>query len=157
MPLAVSLRHVSPYNKLHVFDLGTLTWSMADATGDVPPPRVGVTMAAVGNTICVWWQGWLNDLWAFDLVDQKWIEYPIAGDSCKGRGGPRLVVARGKIWVVYGFAGVEMDDVHCFDPVQGKWAQVETSGEKPTARSVFSTVEIGKFIIVYGEEVDLVT
>ncbi|KAK0588777.1 hypothetical protein LWI29_005368 [Acer saccharum] len=198
-------------NKLHVFDLGTLTWSVADAIGDVPPPRVGVTMAAVGNTIYVFggrdgthkelnelysfdtctnkWTllssvdddvgpphrsyhstaadeqhvyifggcgvaGRLNDLWAFDVVDEKWIEYPTAGDSCKGRGGPGLVVARGKIWVVYGFAGVEMDDVHCFDPVHGQWAQVETSGEKPTARSVFPTFGIGKYIIVYGGEVD---
>ncbi|KAJ4851432.1 hypothetical protein Tsubulata_013963 [Turnera subulata] len=196
-------------NNLHVFDLVTLTWSVADVTGDIPPPRVGVTMAAVGQTIYVFggrdgehkelnqlysfdtstnkWTllssndtgpahrsyhstasddsrvyifggcgvaGRLNDLWGYDVVEQNWINYPSPGDSCKGRGGPGLAVARGKIWVVYGFAGMEMDDVHCFDPAHGKWTQVETSGEKPTARSVFSTVGIGKYIIIAGGEVD---
>ncbi|PON46027.1 BTB-kelch protein [Parasponia andersonii] len=196
-------------NDIHVFDLQDTTWSVADATGDVPPPRVGVTMAAVGPTIYVFggrdsehkelnelysfdtrtnkWAllssgdvgpphrsyhsmtaddrhvyvfggcgnaGRLNDLWAYDAIDEKWIEYPTPGDNCKGRGGPGLAVAQGKIWVVYGFAGYEVDDVHCYDPAQQKWAEVETKGEKPTARSVFSTAGIGKYVFIYGGEVD---
>ncbi|KAI3990435.1 hypothetical protein MKX01_021370 [Papaver californicum] len=36
---------------VHVFNIPSLTWSKADATGDIPPPRVGVTMAAVGGAI----------------------------------------------------------------------------------------------------------
>ncbi|XP_065874118.1 thiohydroximate-O-sulfate sulfur/sulfate-lyase (nitrile-forming) NSP5 [Euphorbia lathyris] len=196
-------------NKIHIFDLLTQTWSIPQVTGDIPPPRVGVTMASIGHTIYVFggrdathqelnelysfdtstnnWtllssgqtgpanrsyhsttsddrhvyifggcgvDGRLNDLWGYDTVEKKWIKYPLPGDNCKGRGGPGLVVAQGKIWVVYGFAGMEVDDVHCFDPAQGKWAQVETGGEKPTARSVFSTVGMGKYIIIYGGEVD---
>ncbi|XP_061340684.1 thiohydroximate-O-sulfate sulfur/sulfate-lyase (nitrile-forming) NSP5 [Gastrolobium bilobum] len=196
-------------NKVHVFDLETLTWSVADVSGDTPPPRVGVTMAAVGETIYVFggrdvehtelnefysfdttnnkWalissgdvgppnrsyhsttsdeqhiyifggcgvNGRLNDLWAFDVVDNKWVEFPSPGENCKGRGGPGLVVAQGKIWVVYGFAGKEVDDVHCFDMVHKTWSQVETSGDKPTARSVFCTFSNGKHIIVYGGEID---
>lgn len=199
-------------NKLHVFDLENCTWSVADVTGDVPPPRVGVTMASVGETIYVFggrdkahkelnelysfdtctnkWtlissgdtegpanrsyhsmtsdgirrvyvfggcgvDGRLNDLWAYDVVDQKWIKFPSPGENCKGRGGPGLVVSSGKIWVVYGFAGMEVDDVHCFDPVHEVWTQVETmGGEKPTPRSVFSTVGIGKLIFIHGGEID---
>lgn len=196
-------------NKLHVFDLEDNTWSVAEATGDIPPPRVGVTMASVGLTIYVFggrdgdhkelnelysfdtstnkWTllscgdvgpahrsyhstttddrhvyifggcgvtGRLNDLWAYDVVDEKWIKYPLPGENCKGRGGPGLAVAQGKIWVVYGFAGHEVDDVHYFDPAQQKWAEVETAGEKPTARSVFSTAGIGKNVFIYGGEVD---
>ncbi|KAG2372406.1 Nitrile-specifier protein [Vigna angularis] len=196
-------------NNLHVFDLETLTWSVADASGDIPPPRVGVTMAAVGETIYVFggrdgehkelnelysfdtrankWalisrgdigppnrsyhsmtaddrhvyvfggcgvHGRLNDLWAFDAVEGKWVEFPSPGESCKGRGGPGLAVAQGKIWVVYGFSGEEMDDVHCFNLAHKTWTQVETSGLKPTARSVFCTLGNGKHIIVYGGEID---
>ncbi|CAM8891086.1 unnamed protein product [Rhodiola kirilowii] len=194
-------------NHLHVFDLHSLTWSIADASGDVPPPRIGVTMAAVGDTIyvfggrdaehkeldelyayntrsSVWNQisgsgpphrsyhsmtaderfvyvfggcgvgGRLNDLAAFDTVARKWVEFPSAGEGCKGRGGPGLVVAAQKLWVVYGFAGQEMDDIHCFDPARSQWAQVETKGEKPTARSVFSSAVIGKYIFIYGGEID---
>ncbi|KAK4801503.1 hypothetical protein SAY86_021990 [Trapa natans] len=196
-------------NHLYIFDLGDLTWSVASASGDVPPPRVGVTMATVGTIIYVFggrdathnelnelfsfdtytnkWTllssgeagpahrsyhsmtaddrhvyvfggcgiaGRLNDLWAFDVVDQKWIQYPSPGENCKGRGGPGFAIAGAKIWVVYGFAGKEVDDVHCFDPVNGQWTRVETTGEKPTARSVFSTAGIGKYIFIYGGEVD---
>ncbi|XP_020205033.1 nitrile-specifier protein 5 [Cajanus cajan] len=196
-------------NNVHVFDLETLTWSVTDASGDIPPPRVGVTMAAVGETIYVFggrdsehkelnelysfdtrankwalissgpvgpphrsyhstaaddryvyvfggcgFEGRLNDLWAFDVLDKKWVEFPSPGENCKGRGGPGLAVAQGKIWVVYGFAGEEMDDVHCFDPAHGTWAQVETSGQKPTARSVFCIFSNGKYLIVYGGEID---
>lgn len=196
-------------SNLYVFDLNDLTWSVVNATGDIPPPRVGVTMASIGETIYVFggrdsthkelnelysfntctnkWTilssgdtgpahrsyhsitaddrrvyifggcgnaGRLNDLWAYDVVDQVWLKFPVPGENCKGRGGPGLAVSQGKIWVVYGFSGVELDDVHFFDPNNEKWVQVETSGEKPTARSVFSTVGIGKFIFIYGGEVD---
>ncbi|GLT94208.1 hypothetical protein SLE2022_119620 [Rubroshorea leprosula] len=191
-------------NNLHVFDLETLTWSVANVTGDIPPSRVGVTMTSIEEVVYVFggrdsahselnelysfdmrtnkWTllssgnvspphrsyhsttaddrrvyifggcgvaGRLNDLWAYDVIDGKWIQYPNPGENCKGRGGPGRAVARGKIWVIYGFSGVEMDDVHCFDPVHGQWAQKETHGEKPTARSVFCTICIGKYIKSY--------
>ncbi|TMW95222.1 hypothetical protein EJD97_009212 [Solanum chilense] len=197
-------------NKLYVFDLNSQEWSVADAAGDVPPPRVGVTMATVGETAYIFggrdaehkelnelysfdtttnkWTllssgddddpphrsyhsmtadyrriyvfggcgnaGRLNDLWGYDVVDKKWIKYPVPGENCKPRGGPGLTVVLGKIWVVYGFSGDELDDVHYFDTIEEKWMQVETNGEKPTARSVFSTVGIGKFIFIYGGETD---
>ncbi|KAF6153784.1 hypothetical protein GIB67_001017 [Kingdonia uniflora] len=195
-------------NKLHVLNLESLTWSVADATGDIPPPRVGVTMAAVGHTIYVFggrdaahnelnelysfstctnkWtllssgdgpanrsyhsmtadddclyvfggcgvDGRLNDLWAFDANNQMWVRFPSPGEKCRGRGGPGLAVSGGKIWVVYGFGGEELDDVHCFDPITGEWTQVETTGEKPTPRSVFSTVGIEGYIFIHGGEVD---
>lgn len=183
---------------------------MIDANGDIPPPRVGVTMAAVGETIYVFggrdaehkelnelysfdtstnkWtllssgdvgpahrsyhsvaadqrrvfvfggcgeSGRLNDLWAYGVVDNKWMKFPLPSEqSCKPRGGAGLAVSLGKIWVVYGFSGVELDDVHYYDPIEEKWVQVETRGEKPTARSVFSSVGIGKHVIIYGGEID---
>lgn len=196
-------------NYLYVFDLNTLTWSIAEASGEVPPPRVGVTMTSVGNNIYVFggrdsthkelnefysfdtltntWSlvssgdigpphrsyhsatsddrkmyifggcgvaGRLNDLWAYDTVDKNWIKYPVPGENCKPRGGPGLAAVRGKIWVVYGFSGVEQDDVHSFDLVKQEWAEAETGGDKPLARSVCSTIGIDKYIFVYGGEVD---
>lgn len=196
-------------NQLYVFDLVDQSWSVTEATGDAPPPRVGVTMATVNGIIYVFggrdaehkelnefysfdtttnkWallsngeigpahrsyhsttaddrhvyifggcgdSGRLNDLWAYDVVDKKWTQFPLPGDNLKGRGGPGLVVVQDKVWVVYGFAGKEVDDVHSFDLAQKEWAEVETIGEKPTARSVFSTVGIGKHIYICGGEVD---
>ncbi|XP_057977520.1 nitrile-specifier protein 5 [Malania oleifera] len=193
-------------NDLYVFDLHDLTWTVAAVTGDVPPPRIGVTMASVGDTIYVFggrdgahkelnefysfdtrtnnWTllsagpphrsyhsmtaddrlvyvfggcgvaGRLNDLWAYDVADQKWTEFPSPGEGCKGRGGSGLAVAGGRIWVLYGFSGSELDDVHCFDLAREEWVQVDIEGEKPTPRSVFSTAAIGKYVFIYGGEVD---
>ncbi|KAH6756905.1 Galactose oxidase/kelch repeat superfamily protein [Perilla frutescens var. hirtella] len=193
-------------NHLYVFNLNDQTWSVVNASGNVPSARVGVTMASIGGTIYVfggrdaaheeldqlysfetltntWTQlpqgpphrsyhsmavderrvyvfggcgnaGRLNDMWAYDGVDGKWIEFPLPGENCKPRGGPGLVAILGKIWVVYGFSGEELDDVHCFHPEEGSWVEVETCGHKPTARSVFSTLGVGKYIFVYGGEID---
>lgn len=194
-------------NQLYVFDLNDQKWSVVvDVKGEVPPPRVGVTMVSVGDAIYVFggrdadhkelnefysydtatstWTklasgpphrsyhsmtadernvyvfggcgnaGRLNDLWSYDIVNKVWIEFPAPGKDCKPRGGPGLAALQGKIWVVYGFSGVEEEDIHCFDTNGGKWSQVETTGQKPTARSVFSTVVIGKYIFIYGGEID---
>lgn len=196
-------------NKVYVFDLNEQSWSVAEATGDIPPPRVGVTMASIDDTIYVFggrdathkelnelysfdtctnkWTllsngetgpaarsyhsmasdqrriyvfggcgdaGRLNDLWAYGVLDGKWMKFQLPGENCKPRGGPGLAVSLGKIWVVYGFSGVELDDVHYYDPINEKWIQVETKGQKPTARSVFSSFGIGKYIIIYGGEID---
>ncbi|EPS72494.1 hypothetical protein M569_02263, partial [Genlisea aurea] len=194
-------------NRLYIFDINEETWSIADAKGDIPPPRVGVSMAAIGDAVFVFggrdaehkelnelylfdtisstWtllpsgpphrsyhsmaaddrrlyifggcgnSGRLNDLWGYDVVDKKWIEFPSPGEGVKPRGGAGLSVVAGKIWVVYGFSGMELKDVHCFDPVEGKWCEVETGGdEKPSGRSVFSTFSYGDSILIYGGEID---
>jgi len=196
-------------NKMYAFDLTSQTWSTLDSIGDIPPPRVGVTMASIDKKIYVFggrdydhkelnellsfdtltneWtllssgesgpphrsyhsmttdetrvyvfggcgnSGRLNDLWAYDTISGQWTQLPSPGDSCPPRGGPGLVVAGGKIWVVYGFAGMETDDLHCFDLKSEKWSLAETAGDKPTARSVFSTAAVGKYIVIYGGEID---
>lgn len=97
--------------------------------------------------------GRLNDLWAFDIAAKKWAKFVEPGSTCLPRGGPGLFVSCGKIWVVYGFSGKELDDVHCFDLKTGIWTLVETSGDKPSARSVFSLAGMGNRVILYGGEI----
>ncbi|XP_078431740.1 thiohydroximate-O-sulfate sulfur/sulfate-lyase (nitrile-forming) NSP5-like [Wolffia australiana] len=196
-------------NKIHVFDLEALTWSVPDVFGDVPPPRAGVTMAAIGATIYVFggreneevdlndlyafdtetseWAllstgdagpyhrsyhsmaaddrrvyvfggcgafGTLKDFWAYDVVERKWDELPKPGLSCWPRAGAGLAVAGSKIWVLYGLSGRQLCDVHCFDPSTMEWVEVETKGEKPCPRSVFSIAGFGEKVVVYGGEAD---
>lgn len=145
-------------NELYSFDTCSNNWTLLSSGYSGPPHRSYHSIAADHRRVYVFGgcgdAGRLNDLWAFDVDDQAWIKFPGPGEGCKGRGGPGLVVAQGKIWVVYGFAGEETDDVHCFDPENRKWTQVDTGGEKPSPRSVFSTVAIGKYIFIYGGEVD---
>ncbi|CAA0842825.1 Galactose oxidase/kelch repeat superfamily protein [Striga hermonthica] len=165
-------------NHLHVFDLVDWTWSVANAQGQIPPPRVGVSMSSIGETIYVFGgrdeaHKELNEFYSFDThtntwamlpsgpahrsyheFDKEWVEFSLSGKSVKPRGGPGLASVLGKIWVLYGFAGMEVDDLHYFDLKEGKWVQVETDGENPRPRSVFSTLGIGKYIFVYGGEID---
>ncbi|KAK6116307.1 hypothetical protein DH2020_049934 [Rehmannia glutinosa] len=142
-------------NELYSYDTCTNTWTLLPPG---PPHRSYHSTAADERRVYVFGgcgdAGRLNDLWAYDVVDKEWVEFPLPGESVKPRGGPGLAAVLGKIWVVYGFSGEELDDVHYFDPNEGKWVQVETNGEKPTARSVFSTLGIGKYIFIYGGEID---
>eukprot|EP00252_Welwitschia_mirabilis_P000548 TRINITY_DN1051_c0_g1_i1.p1 TRINITY_DN1051_c0_g1~~TRINITY_DN1051_c0_g1_i1.p1 ORF type:complete len:327 (-),score=74.43 TRINITY_DN1051_c0_g1_i1:530-1510(-) len=197
-------------NKLYVFDLENMTWSVSDAKGDVPPPRIGVTMASVGSVIylfggrdaehrelnqfysfdtvgCTWTliseedsspphrsyhamaadkkavyvfggcgkAGRLNDLWEYNTEESKWKALPSGPPTLLPRGGAGLLVAANKVWVIFGFGGKhELSDIHSFDLATGTWQLVETSGEKPSPRSVFSCFALNKYLVVYGGEVD---
>ncbi|KAJ7964689.1 Nitrile-specifier protein 5 [Quillaja saponaria] len=145
-------------NELYSFDTSTNKWTLISNEDAGPPHRSYHSTTADDRNVYIFGgcgvAGRLNDLWAFNGVDNKWVKFPLPGNNLKGRGGLGLVVAQEKVWVVYGFAGEEVDDVHYFDLAHKKWAQVETKGEKPTARSVFPIFGIGKYIFTYGGEVD---
>ncbi|KAF3577508.1 hypothetical protein DY000_02035050, partial [Brassica cretica] len=152
---------------LYVFDLNTHTWSVAPATGDIPTLScLGVAMegpearsfhsmasdaenvylfGGVSKTVR------LKTLNAFNVSDEKWVQLPTPGDSCKERGGAGLVV----VWVFYGFYGDECDDIHCFDVDRNVWTKVETTGEKLSPRSVFAIAAVGKHVIVVGGEIEM--
>lgn len=64
-------------NLVHVFDLEARTWSVAEAKGDAPLPRVGVTMAAVGKLIYVFAgrdkeHEELNEFFSFNTEIGEW-------------------------------------------------------------------------------------
>lgn len=146
-------------NELYSFDTLTNKWTLLSSDDVGPPHRSYHSMTSDGDhQIYVFGgcgdAGRLNDLWAFDVVSRLWTQLPSPGDNCRPRGGPGLAVAGGRLWVIYGFSGEELDDVHAFDPVEGAWALMETTGDKPSPRSVFSTVVIGKFVLIYGGEID---
>uniref|UniRef100_A0A0D6QZF2 Nitrile-specifier protein 5 n=1 Tax=Araucaria cunninghamii TaxID=56994 RepID=A0A0D6QZF2_ARACU len=198
-------------NAMYVFDTEDYSWSVAEARGPAPPPRIGITMVSVGPLVYVFggrdkehrelgefysfdtvsgeWRvlpsgppersyhamaaddsrrevyvfggcginGRLNDLWAFNIEQGTWRQLPSPpeGSNLVPRGGPGLAVAGGKVWVLFGFGGKhELSDIHCFDHVTNLWQEVETSGKKPCPRSVFAASVQGKYIVVYGGEVD---
>ncbi|KAM1112976.1 hypothetical protein ACFX13_046634 [Malus domestica] len=165
-------------NKLHVFDVKEQTWYVIEGTRDVPPPCVGVTLVAVGEIIYVFGGRDYehNELYSFDTSTHKWTLIS-SGDTGPPHRSYHSVTSDDHHVYIFGGCGVagrsmiygptmsliksgsntqirEVDDVHILDPAHGEWAQVETNGKKPTARSVFSTVAISKYIIIYGGEVD---
>ncbi|CAF2057220.1 unnamed protein product [Brassica napus] len=101
---------------------------------------------------------------AYNIAEGKWTQLPDPGEQLarfEKRGGAGFLVVQGKIWVVYGFAtspdpngknDYESDHVQFYDPVTQKWTEVETRGEKPSARSVFAHAVVGKYILIFGGE-----
>ncbi|KAG7605329.1 Nitrile-specifier protein 5 [Arabidopsis thaliana] len=144
------------YNGLHSYDTETNEWKLLSPVEEGLPGRSYHSMAGDDRKVYVFGgvtaKGRVNTLHAYDVVDQKWVEYPAAGEACKGRGAPGLVVVEGRIWVLFGFDGNELGDIHCFDLASEQWKAVETTGDVPAARSVFPAVSYGKYIVIYGGE-----
>ncbi|CAH8361967.1 unnamed protein product, partial [Eruca vesicaria subsp. sativa] len=128
------------YNGLYSFDTTTKEWKLLTPVEKGPTPRSFHSMAADENNVYVFGgvssKERLKNLDAYNIVEKKWVQCATPGESLSARGGAGLEVVEGKVWVVYGFDGCEVDDVHYYDPVEDKWTQVETYGEKPCARSV---------------------
>ncbi|CAA7035208.1 unnamed protein product [Microthlaspi erraticum] len=144
------------YNGLYSYDTVANKWESLTPVDEGLPGRSYHSMAGDDRKVYVFGgvcrEGRVNTLHAYDVVDRKWVEYPAAGEACKGRGAPGLAVVKGKVWVLFGFDGEELDDIHCFDLASQKWTHVETTGDVPPARSVFPVVPYGKHIVIYGGE-----
>lgn len=105
-------------------------------------------------------EGRLNDLWEFDTQTSTWRALP-SNPDIKPRGGASLIASSdGKsLYVIGGFCGHELADVHRFDVAAGTWVACSAL---PTARSVLG---VGTHdcsgacgndgaILAYGGEVD---
>ncbi|CAA7018484.1 unnamed protein product [Microthlaspi erraticum] len=144
------------YNGFYSYDTLKNEWKLLTSVEEGPEARSFHSMAADEENVYIFggvgYTVRLKTLDKYNIADKKWVKLPSPGENLVIRGGPGLVVIKGKIWVVYGFTGEELADVHCFDPVQNEWTTVETTGEKPSKRSVFATAAIGDEIIVVGGE-----
>uniref|UniRef100_A0A1J3H4Z2 Nitrile-specifier protein 4 n=1 Tax=Noccaea caerulescens TaxID=107243 RepID=A0A1J3H4Z2_NOCCA len=145
------------YNGFYSYDTTNNEWKLLTPLEEGPTPRSFHTMAADENNVYVFGgvsaTARLKTLDAYNIAEQKWVQCSTSEESPSIRGGAVLEVVQGKVWVVYGFDGCELDDVHYYDPVEDKWTQVETTGEKPCARSVFASAVVGKHILVFGGEI----
>ncbi|KAJ0264241.1 Nitrile-specifier protein 4 [Hirschfeldia incana] len=145
------------YNGFYSFDTTTNKWKLLTPVEQGPTPRSFHSMAADEKNVYVFGgvggKDRLKTLDAYNVADKKWKKCATPGESFSIRGGAGLEVVEGKVWVVYGFNGCEIDDVHYYDPVKDKWTQAETFGEKPSARSVFASAVVGKNIVIFGGEI----
>ncbi|EOA30383.1 hypothetical protein CARUB_v10013505mg [Capsella rubella] len=145
------------YNGFYSFDTTTNEWKLVTPLEEGPTPRSFHSMAADENNVYVFGGVGATDrlktLDAYNIADKKWVQCATPGENFSVRGGAGLEVVQGKVWVVYGFNGCEVDDVHYYDPVQDKWTQVETFGERPSERSVFASAVVGKHILMFGGEI----
>ncbi|GAB4817934.1 hypothetical protein N2152v2_004980 [Parachlorella kessleri] len=112
-------------DELYAFDVATNRWSKVEPRGGVCPPRRSYhAMVSQGGKLYVFGgcgeAGRLNDLWEFDTASGTWSQLPTSA-AIKGRGGCGFAAAAGALYVIGGFCGNELNDVHRFDLSTRQW------------------------------------
>lgn len=52
------------------------------------------------------------------------------------RGGPQLVSTNTALYVLFGFSGQELGDIHRYDLTKNQWTELSLTGTAPAPRSV---------------------
>ena len=143
-------------NQLIAFDTKNYHWSKVDTKGDHPCSRSYHAMTGNGKMLYVFGgcgaSGRMSDLYSFDTSNSTWEKLP-QSDVIEGRGGAGLAYCGGKVYVIGGFAGREMNDVHEYDVESKKWSQVVFDVPFPP-RSVFGVAVLDDVIVTICGEVD---
>ncbi|KAL0696520.1 hypothetical protein Bca4012_063700 [Brassica carinata] len=161
-------------NDFYSYDTGTNEWKRLTQLNQQhgPEARTYHSMASDENNVYVFGGTSQGDgfspnphrfrtVQSYNTSEGKWVQLPDPGENFEKRGGAGLHVVQGKIWVVYGFSSslkpgmkydYESDKVQYFDLASQTWTEVETTGDKPQARSVFASAVVGKHILIFGGE-----
>ena len=120
-------------NDLYKFDCETSTWSVVTCSGSVPCPRSYHSMVATHSGLLFVFggcpaEGRLADLHQLDTKTGVWSQLP--SGEMEGRGGTPLALApdESSLYVVGGFAGREMSDIHRFDIASKTWSKEKQVG-----------------------------
>ncbi|GFR42126.1 hypothetical protein Agub_g2969 [Astrephomene gubernaculifera] len=177
-------------NELHAFDTTSRTWTRLSPQGSQPPKRSYHAMTALGPKLYVFGgcgeDGRLNDLYEYDTRTNTWTALATPSpDAVPGRGGSCLAAVppeaadgaaegparEGLLYVIGGFCGHELDDMHVYSIADNIWCRptcptccgaANAAGEL-SARSVFGTslhrcdksdCSYKAAVLAYGGEVD---
>eukprot|EP00249_Psilotum_nudum_P015927 c25581_g1_i1 orf=300-908(-) len=116
-------------NILYVFDLETRTWSIAETKGDIPMPRIGVTMVAVDEIIYVFAgrdkeHEELNEFYSFNTKTGVWKLLSSADTSPPHRSFHAMAAdVNAKCVYVFGGCGKagRLNDLWAFDIHKREW------------------------------------
>jgi len=144
---------------MHMFDTLSRTWQLLSTRGPSPTPRSYHRVEVVDRFLFVFGgadgSGRLADLHRFDTRTNEWAKLADGSQAVspiEGRGGPNLIASSDgkKLFVIGGFSGQEMGDVHVYG--DGTW--VKTATNLKICRSVCVSCRIGRKLVVFGGEVE---
>ena len=140
---------------------GTEKWSQVHAINEGPSARSFHRMICIGDNLYVFGgcgsTGRMNDLWRFDLNEQKWEDLG-RSSLLRGRGGANLLsLASGtRVGVVAGFAGEETADGHALHLETKQWedSALKLDGMRPRSVCIAASFPSVGISMVFGGEVN---
>jgi N-acetylneuraminic acid mutarotase len=137
----------APTARVHVYDLGTRTWSEA---APLPAPRGGHAAAVLGGRIHVVGGGnaatTLASHSVYDPATDRWTD---RAPLRRAKGSPAAVVLRGRLYAIGGRSGSsDFGDVEIYDPAADRWAR----GPAIPPRGTAGAAAYGSSIYVFGGE-----
>ncbi|KAK3127155.1 hypothetical protein QOZ80_7AG0569120 [Eleusine coracana subsp. coracana] len=123
---------------------------------DSPPPRMGHTITAVGNSIYViGGRGGpseiLDDIWVLQSTEHTWSRLVCSGNFFRPRHRHAAAAAASKIFV---YGGLSNEGIYsCMDVLDTEsmqWSVLAASGEWPCARHSHSMVSYGSKLFMFG-------
>lgn len=119
-------------NDLHCYDLDTGAWSLCQASGSAPSPRVGHASAALGSKLYIFGgrtevmmgEGLLDDLHCYDTNSGEWSQVKTTGDTPPARSYHALVSTANKLYLFGGCSQDRHNDLYSYDPEACCWSQL---------------------------------
>ncbi|XP_024544514.1 rab9 effector protein with kelch motifs [Selaginella moellendorffii] len=148
-------------NDVHVFDIGTYTWSKPVMKGTHPSPRDSHSSTAVGSKLYVFGgtdgTSPLDDLFVLDTATNTWGKPDVFGDVPAPREGHSASLIGDNLFV-FGGCGKSSDpseeeyynDLHVLNTKTMAWREVKTTGAELMPRAGHTTISHGKYLVVFG-------
>eukprot|EP00960_Hanusia_phi_P067520 766645-Hanusia_phi.AAC.7 len=156
-------------NTMYMLNLRSFVWTLVSSTGNVPIPRHGHCMVAVGALIYMFGGTsynsttsqftYLQDLHTFNINTNAWVLLDPTGATPSSRAFFGMAAMGNAIFV---FGGEEMirgkglvlyNDMYKFDTSQVEWNQLKNEGQIPSNRSEFGFVAAKDQLLLYSGKV----
>ncbi|EFJ15144.1 hypothetical protein SELMODRAFT_42940, partial [Selaginella moellendorffii] len=150
-------------NDVHVFDIGTYTWSKPVMKGTHPSPRDSHSSTAVGSKLYVFGgtdgTSPLDDLFVLDTATNTWGKPDVFGDVPAPREGHSASLIGDNLFV-FGGCGKSSDpseeeyynDLHVLNTSTFVWKKISTTGVSPIPRDSHTCSSYKNCFVVMGGE-----
>ncbi|CAA6658210.1 unnamed protein product [Spirodela intermedia] len=121
-----------------------------------PSPRLGHTSSTVGKHVFVIGGRGdplqiLNDVWALDTIENKWMLMACSGSVFPGRHRHAAAVLGSHIYVFGGLSDETIySSMYVLDSETMKWSEIEIQGERPCARHSHAMVANDAKLFMFG-------